>query len=227
MIKALIFDFDGLILETEVPDFRAWQQVYRDYGVELPLADWLQVVGSGFSSAVFDPYDHLPRKLGRSIDRDTLQRQHQHYEKDLIASLPVMPGIESLITAAKTRRMGLAIASSSDRAWVAGHLERLNLIGHFDALCTADDVAHIKPAPDLFLAALAALNVAPAEAIVFEDSSNGVIAANEAGIYTVAVPNDLTRQLDFSRADLVLDSLADITLAGLLRSANHSHQNHT
>lgn len=219
MIKALIFDFDGLILETETPDYMAWRKIYGEHGHDLPLSTWLKVVGSAFSPHTFDPYLDLENKMGHPIDRRQLAALHNTYETQIITSLPIMPGVEQIIADARQLGLKLAIASSSDRAWVEGHLRRLGLLYHFDAILAAEDVAHVKPAPDLFLAALDALDVAPDEAIILEDSANGVAAARAAGIFCVVVPNDLTRHLDLSQADIRLNSLTDRPLQELLLAA--------
>ena len=216
MIKALIFDFDGLILDTEMPDYISWQEVYREHGVELPLEKWLSIVG-GNAASDFDPYDHLEELTGSSVDRDAIwikrrQRDLEHLEKQ-----PILPGVEAYLADAKELGLGLGIASSSPESWVAGHLTRLGLLENFDVICTADDVEKTKPDPALFLLAAARLAVETGEAIVFEDSPNGVLAANRAGIFAVAVPNPLTAQSSFEHADMQLKSLADLPLKELIQ----------
>ena len=214
-MQALIFDFDGLILDTEVPDFQSWQEVYREHGCELPLQTWASIVG-GTAASNFDPYDYLEELFGGPVDRQAIWIKRRKRDVELIAQQPILPGVEDYLAEAKRLGLKLAIASSSPESWVRGHLTRLGLVANFDTICTADDVEHTKPAPDLFLAALANLNVPANQAIVFEDSPNGVLAANRAGIYCVAVPNPLTAQLSLDHADLVLNSLADLTLEALL-----------
>jgi beta-phosphoglucomutase-like phosphatase (HAD superfamily) len=108
------------------------------------------------------------------------------------------------------------VASSSPENWVVGHLTRLGLIEFFEQIVTADDVEKTKPDPALFLLAAEKLGVTPQQAIVFEDSRNGVLAGKRAGMYVVAVPNPLTDGMDFSEADLKLGSLADLSLEQLL-----------
>jgi HAD superfamily hydrolase (TIGR01509 family) len=214
MIRALIFDFDGLILETELPDYRAWQKVYREYGCRLSLSKWLTIIGG--HETLFDPAADIEEQLGRPVDREAVRARHDEHGAELIAGLPVMPGVEDVIADARRLGLKLAVASSSDRAWVVGHLERLGLLPHFAAIKTGEDVERVKPHPALFLAALDALDVGPGEAIVFEDSAHGITGARAAGIFCVAVPNELTRRLDLSHADMRLDSLADVTLEELL-----------
>lgn len=217
MIRGLIFDFDGLILETEMPDYVAWQEIYQEHGAELSLTAWANAIGRGTADAGIDPVKMLEDQVGRTLpDRDVLLRRQYDRSMELILQKPVMPGVEALIRDAKGQGLGLAVASSSPRSWVEGHMTRLGLMSQFDAIRTGDTVARTKPAPDLFLSALAALGLAPTEAIVFEDSPNGVAAANRAGIFVVAAPNELTQRLDLSHANLIVSSLQDISLAQLL-----------
>lgn len=219
MIRALIFDFDGLILDTETPEYQVWQAVYREHGLELTLAVWAGWLG-GDGDSVYNPYDDLERRLGHPLDREALRQRALQSSLALVAAQPVLPGVESYLAEAKRLGgLGLAIASSSPRDWVDGHLSRLGLLAHFDAIKTAEDVERTKPDPALFLAALDALGARPEEAIVLEDSPNGVLAAKRAGIFCVAVPNPLTRQLALDHADLRLDSLADLPLETLLALA--------
>jgi putative hydrolase of the HAD superfamily len=119
---------------------------------------------------------------------------------------------------ADARRLGLrlAVASSSSRAWVLGHLQRLGIEAHWDVVRCREDVARTKPAPDLYLAVIAALGMAPQEALALEDSANGIAAAKDAGLRCVAVPNALTAGMDLGRADARLVSLAETPLESLL-----------
>jgi HAD superfamily hydrolase (TIGR01509 family) len=208
MIRGLIFDFDGLILDTEVPDFQAWQELYRDQGAELSLSTWGQVIGRGFGED-FHPFAQLEQQLGRPVDRETLGEKRNRRELELIEQQAILPGVQDYLAGAKRLGLKLAVASSSPREWVDGHLKRIGLFDQFDTIRCLDDVAQPKPAPDLFNAALEALAIQADEAIVFEDSPHGVTAANQAGIFCVAVPNALTRQLGTDHADLTLSSLAE------------------
>jgi HAD superfamily hydrolase (TIGR01509 family) len=215
MIKALIFDFDGLILDTELPDYVSWQQVYRQHGCELAVEAWGQIVG-GTGASDFDPHTHLEQLCGKSLDRDEIwiNRRKQYLES--LSLQAVLPGVVDILDAAAQQGLRLGVASSSPENWVRGHLARLGLYQRFDAIKTADDVKRTKPDPELYLAAMDALGIQPSEAIVFEDSPNGVKAAKAAGLYCVAVPNKLTAQLQFAGADLRLDSLAELSLEKIL-----------
>lgn len=214
MINALIFDFDGLILDTESPEYNSWKAIYADYGLELPIHLWMSAVGQGYQG--FHPLDYLEQQLGQPVDRPALLARHRQQDDAAIAQNPVLPGVEDYLRDAKHHGLKLAIASSSSHRWVDSHLQRLNLYHYFDAIRCADDVQRKKPAPDLFLAALAALNVPAEAAVVLEDSANGITAARAANIYAVAVPNPITRHADLSHADHILPSLASLPLTDLL-----------
>jgi HAD superfamily hydrolase (TIGR01509 family) len=216
MIRALIFDFDGLILDTEWPDYESWQEVYRAHGCDLAVEAWGQIVG-GTAASDFDPHTHLEELCGQKLDREEIWLNRRQKYLDNISEQEVLPGVVDYLDAAEDMRLQLAIASSSPENWVRGHLARIGLYERFDIIKTADDVARTKPDPELYNVALAALGVNAPEAIVFEDSPNGIKAAKAAGIYAVAVPNRLTAQLKLDGADLRLGSLAEIPLGELLK----------
>jgi HAD superfamily hydrolase (TIGR01509 family) len=222
-IKALIFDFDGLILETETPIFQSWQELYHAHGCEIPMEAWAKIIGA--SEYEFDPFDELERQLGRPVDREAEAPGRSQREMELILSQAVRPGVQGYLSAAQRKGLPCAVASSSPCDWVEGHLKRLELFDNFVTIKTREDVAHTKPAPDLFLAALASLRVEATEAIVFEDSPNGILAAKRAGLFCVTVPNGLTAGLRLDLADLRLNSLADLPLEDLLKAVEgRNHQ---
>jgi HAD superfamily hydrolase (TIGR01509 family) len=213
VIRALVFDFDGLILETEGPSLESWAEIYREHGHEMPMERWHSYLGSDRG---FEPVDYLAALVGEGLDREATQARRDARKNELIEAQSLMAGVREYIADARRLGLGLAIASSSSRAWVVGHLERLGIHAAWDAVLTRDNVARTKPAPDLYLAAVKALDVRPSEAIAFEDSPNGIAAAKAAGLRCVAIPNALTEGLDLSGADVRLSSLADMPLAHLL-----------
>ncbi len=214
MIKALIFDFDGLILDTETPHFVSWQEAYQTHGQTLLLERWASGVGT--LEVAVDLYAELEGLLGRDIDRAVIQRERRRRHLELIEAESPRPGVETYLAEAKRLGLKLGIASSSPREWVVGHLSRLGLADRFDCIQTASDVEHTKPDPELYQRVLAALGVRPREAIAFEDSPNGVLAAKRAGLFCVAVPNVATCQLPLAGADLRLGSLAELALGDLV-----------
>ena len=222
-MKALIFDFDGLILDTETPDYLSWQEVYQDYGLDLPLELWLTAVG-GDSDTDFEPHAYLESNLNAKVDREQIWVRRRKSYLDHLEGQPILPGVEAMLNSGRESGLKLAVASSSPENWVLGHLARLGLRDKFDVIVTADDVEVIKPNPALFLLAAEKMDVSPEEVIVFEDSKNGVVGAKRAGMFIVAVPNEITRHSDLSAADLVLASLAEINLDQILNEAATSNE---
>jgi HAD superfamily hydrolase (TIGR01509 family) len=214
VIRALVFDFDGLILDTEEPIYRSWLEVYEAHGEALPFERWVQTVGS--TTAEFHPQHHLEERLGRPLTQEVIERRIGRRTEMTLAQ-QLLPGILQHVDAAKSLGLKLGVASSSTRDWVRGHLDRLGIHGRFDCVRCRDDVASAKPAPDLYIAVLDCLGVSPAEALALEDSPNGVIAAKRTGMRCVAIPNSITAQLDLSAADIVLPSLSEVTLPELLQ----------
>ena len=215
MIRAIVFDFDGLILDTEEPVYRSWLEVYEAHGEQLPFERWVQIVGS--TTAGFHPQHHLEERLGRSLPQEELDRRIGR-RTEMILAQEVLPGVLRRIAEAKAMGLKLGVASSSTTEWVRGHLARLGILESFECMRCRDDVANAKPEPDLYLAVLECLGVRASEAIAIEDSPNGVLAAKRAGMRCVAIPNSITAQLDLGQADLLLGSLDEVTLVELLES---------
>lgn len=214
MIRTLIFDFDGLILDTETPDFQSWQEIYQEHGCHLPFSTWATYIGS--SAELFNPYDYLEEQLSHAVERENIRSKRRPRYLKLVEAQPILPGVKDYIDDAKRLSLKVALASSATRDWVTGNLSRLGLIEHFDSIKCANDVERVKPDPELYQSTLEALNIRPDEGIVLEDSPNGILAAKRAGLFCVAVPNALTRQLPLDSADLRLDSLADLPLEKLI-----------
>jgi HAD superfamily hydrolase (TIGR01509 family) len=212
-VRAIVLDFDGLILDTESAHLRAWEHIYADHGVLLPLDGMLSNVGT---LDVFDSLAPLAAALGERFDEGTIRATKRRLEEALIADLELLPGVEALISDAESLGLRLAVASSSDRAYVGRHLERRGLASRFACVSCGDEVRAVKPEPDVYLAVLEALGIAGREAIAFEDSPHGVSAAKRAGIFCVAVPSPVTHHMSFREADLVVDSLASVALRDLL-----------
>ena len=216
MIRAVIFDFDGLIVETEEPIFRVWERIYREHGQELPLEQWLKIIGG--NSGAFDPRRNLADLTGQEIDKADLDALERLYYREATAMQDLLPGVRRYLDDA--RRLGLetAIASSSGRQWIDEHLERMGIADKLDLIVCRDDVTAIKPDPELYLTALDRLGVNVRDAIALEDSTNGIRAAKAAGLFCIAVPNAMTRSLDLSQADLRLVSLDEVPLEELIKT---------
>ena len=210
----MIFDFDGLILDTEGPGFRAWTELYASHGCALPCDKYSACIGT---TGGFDLHAYLEEQSGRSFDRLQLENDCNARWRTLMKEQPLLPGIVACIASAKERGMKLAIASSSTEKWVTHHLRKFHLLERFDAICTRDYVTAVKPDPALYLLALEKLGVDAGEAIAFEDSPPGILAAKRAGLYCIAIPNPLTKDLPLALADRRLHSLEEFNLDDVYR----------
>ncbi|MET8849335.1 HAD family hydrolase [Amycolatopsis sp. NPDC004625] len=210
--RALVFDFDGTLADTESAVLQAWQEVFRAHGTELPLEAWYAVIGTQHTTpAMFA----LLAERAPGVDPDALRPVTKARVHELLETLGPRDGVESYLETARTQGIKLAVASSSSGAWVNPHLERLGIAGYFDAVLTGD-LHRAKPDPDLYLAALDALRTPANETLAFEDTPHGVTAAKAAGLTCVAVPNAITERLDFRQADVVLPSFTAKPLEALL-----------
>ena len=214
-VRALVFDFDGLILETEMPAYQAWVEIYREFGHELPKELWLDYIGR--EGGWFDALAYLEGLVGPRDDRDAITKRRDERKTELVMAVAETAGLRDLLTEAKALGLRLAVCSSSTPKWVLGHLERLGLRELFDHVqCRDRPELRAKPAPDLYVAACAGLGVRANEAIAFEDSRNGMLAAQAAGMRCVVVPNELTVAMDLEGADHRFESLSAIRLRELI-----------
>jgi HAD superfamily hydrolase (TIGR01509 family) len=214
-IRGLLFDFDGLLVDTESVARLAYEELYREHGQELPHDQWATLIGT--IGAPWDPDAHLEELVGRSLDRQALTERRREREHGLADLEDLRPGVEDYFVEAKRLGLKTAVVSSSDTWWIERHLGRLGRLEGLDAVVAANgDSARAKPRPDLYLEALELLGLEPREGIAFEDSPNGIRAAKAAGLACVAVPNPITATMAFDEADLVLESLADVPLNELL-----------
>jgi HAD superfamily hydrolase (TIGR01509 family) len=210
----LIFDFDGLILDTESVSYRSWTEIFASHGAELPLSEWSKCIGTHHGA--FDVHAYLEERSGKSLDRREIRRRQHERALELLGPMEPRPGVLDYLREAQALRIALAVASSSHQEWLMGHLARLNLSHCFHSIRCANDVTNVKPHPELYELTLEFMGVAPHRALAFEDSPNGIKAAKAAGIYTVAVPNPVTASLELSEADDRIESMADIRLRDLL-----------
>jgi HAD superfamily hydrolase (TIGR01509 family) len=222
-MKALFFDFDGLICDTESAARRSWEELYTRLGHSLPAEVWARMAGrsNGHEVAASD----LATRVSRPIATAELAWRSAR-KLALSNKEPLRPGIADLIGAAQERGLRLAAVSSSGAAWVRPHLARLGILEHLDPVITGDDEPRHKPAPDLYLRALSETGLAAADVVAFEDSSSGVAAATAAGLRCVAIPNGAGgKPADLQQATLVLETLAGFdlgTVPGMSELASES-----
>ena len=216
--SALVFDFDGTLVDTETAEFESVRLVWVDHGHTYDVSRWSPWVGT--ASAV--PWlDDLERAIGEPVDRVGLRRRARTYNRELLHLVLPRPGVTQLLAQAEAAGVPMAIASNAPADWVEGHLERLGLLHHFEphgAVITVDRVDRPKPHPEAYLTAVARLGAAPSRSVAFEDSATGVAAARAAGLYTVAVPGPMSTGHDLDDADRRLESLDELDL-GMLAAA--------
>jgi HAD superfamily hydrolase (TIGR01509 family) len=212
---ALVFDFDGLILDTEGPVYTAWREEFAAHGCPpLTIEEWSAEIGT---MGGLDLVGMIRARATRPFDVEAMHARRRGRCKELLDDETVQPGVVEWLDAAADLGLAVGIASSSQSQWVEPLLDRLGLRERFGHIACYGEGLAAKPEPDTYRAACAALGVEPDAAIALEDSPHGVAAAKAAGMWCVAVPHAITEQLDLTQADLVLRSLADISLRDALR----------
>ncbi|MBL9188136.1 MAG: HAD-IA family hydrolase [Opitutaceae bacterium] len=215
MIRSLIFDFDGLILDTETPLIDSYAEVHRAHRVAFDRTLFVRSVGH--ADYTFDPW----HGFSPHADRAGLEAERKQWKDELLLRQPILPGVVALLDDARAHGLRIGLASNSDHGWVDAHLQRIGLFERFEFIACREDAPAPKPAPDLYQLVLGRFGLRGPEAIAFEDSHTGSLAAQRAGLFAVAVPNPSTAHHDFAHADLRVASLAEIDLAALMaRLAN-------
>jgi HAD superfamily hydrolase (TIGR01509 family) len=216
-IRALFFDFDGVLWDSEVASLRSWQETFRAHGAEMSLELYGRMLGTIGGA---DPLDELEHMIGRSVDREEVQQRRWRRKLELVGRLEPRPGVRAYLDEARRRGLGLAVVSTDDMEWITTGLSILGLLQVWDFIeCAGGDPARAKPSPALYLAALHRLHLTPHEAIAIEDSPNGIRAAKDAGLYCLAFANDVSRRFDLTAADARVDSLEELPLDELIRMA--------
>ncbi|HEX2852110.1 MAG TPA: HAD-IA family hydrolase [Opitutaceae bacterium] len=210
MIRALVFDFDGLILDTETPLIDSYGDVHAAHGVAFDRATFLRSVGH--ADYAFDPW----HGFSPHADRTALEIERRARKDIRICEQVVLPGVVALLDAAQELRLRVGLASNSEHAWVEPNLARLGLLDRFEFLACREDAPSPKPEPDLYKLVLNRFGLRGFEAIAFEDSHTGSLAAKRANLWCVAAPNVSTAHHDFSHTDLRVTSLAEYTLTDLI-----------
>ncbi len=213
--SCLVLDFDGTILDTEQPVFQSWAELWADHGVELSRVRWQAVIGT---DGVFDPWAELQRQVGVPLDPALVGRRRARRD-ELQSGYGPRDGVLEWLGEADRMGLPVAIASSSPRDWVTGHLERLGVADRFALVVCRDESVPPKPDPTSYRQACLLLGAHPRWSVAVEDSQHGVAASMSAGLFTVAVPHPLTADLDLSAADLIVASLTDVALSDALARA--------
>ncbi|PFH88684.1 HAD family hydrolase [Bacillus sp. AFS088145] len=213
MIKAVIFDFDGLIVDTESVWFEAYNEVLQRYEVELTLQKFSEVVGT--SDEIL--FDFINSNLKEPIEKELIEQMAKELVDEKLLEPALRESVEDYLISAKNAGLQIALASSSSREWVESFLKKLNIYEYFSVIKTKNDVKKVKPDPELYLKAIEEIGVQASEAVAFEDSLNGLIAATKAGLHCVIVPNQVTSHLEFENHSLRLSSMAEKTLEDVIK----------
>lgn len=212
-IDALVFDFDGLLMDTETTSLRVWQYLWRRHGLELDVSTFFATHGG---NVIAERYAKLAAAVGPSYDQEESHASRLAYRDELHAALELSAGISRWLDDARDLGLRLAVASSSPRDWIVDHLGRVGYLDHFELLACGDEVKAAKPDPAVYVLALERLGVPAGRAIAFEDTTHGVAAAKGAGLRCVAIPHPYADPAAFTAADRVLTSAADVPLTSLL-----------
>jgi HAD superfamily hydrolase (TIGR01509 family) len=218
-IKGIIFDFDGLICDTETPEVRAWEALFLENGLVFPFDLYQETIGAVHNDQT--PFIFLEEMLHHKIDRAEYLKKFISFRNQLIDKEPLRPGILDYLQQAQYLKLKIGLASSSPLSWIDYHLKRLSISDFFGCIKTFNDVSKRKPDPELFIKSIACMELAPGEIVAMEDSVNGVEAAKKAGIHVVVFPNEVTRIFKFDSADMVIDSLIDLPLNEVLKVLNN------
>jgi putative hydrolase of the HAD superfamily len=214
-VSAVIFDFDGLLMDTESTSLASWRYEWSQWGLSLDEGTFFADHGGDVTE---ERYTELAAAAGPSYDRQLSHARRTAYRDRLHQELGLAAGISRWIGDAASLGLRLAVASSSPRSWVAGHLERAGVVAMFEVLACGDEVAGHKPTPDVYVLALQRLGVGSSRAVAVEDTAHGVAAARAAGLRCIAIPNSFTDRSRFGEANLVLASAAEMSLSQALTS---------
>ena len=221
-IQGIIFDFDGLICDTESTELHAWEKLYVDYGVPFPFEEYQKTIGAVHNDET--PLWLLKESAADHFILAEAREKLDEYHKEHNEIEPMRPGVLDYLKDAENMGLKIGLASSSPLSWVGFHLDRLGIKEYFDCIRTFDDVHQTKPDPQLFLLTLECLSLTASKTIALEDSINGVLAAKSAGLITIAVPNAVTRRFTFENADLTISSLEEMPLDELIALFEENNQ---
>lgn len=217
MIKAVVFDFDGLIIDTETIWYESYKEVFEKYQINFHWELFVKCVGTD-DTALNQYIDE--QVADKQIGREEIKRQARELHKVKMKAIPMRDGVKDYLDDAKSLGLKIGLASSSSREWVEFFLKKLQIDDYFEVISTGDQVEKVKPDPTLYLRTLEHLEVSAAESVAFEDSSNGAKAATRAGLRCVIVPNELTQFLTFEKYDLRISSMNEMSLEQVIQRLN-------
>jgi len=213
-LAAVIFDFDGVILDSETAAFESHRRIYQRCGASLTVEEWCGQIGVYAEDEELRWFRELCARSTSPPTQAEFEAEERRLFHELAPSEP-MPGIRDLLSALADAGVPTAIASTSPLRWVAPATERLGLISSFRTIVSGDDVLRRKPAPDVYLEAARRLGVDPSRSVAIEDSAPGIASARAAGLKTVAIPHWLTERHELSGADLRVAHAGELTITRL------------
>jgi HAD superfamily hydrolase (TIGR01509 family) len=207
MISAVLFDLDGLIVDSEPWQFESLKKVLKEFGYSLTKSEFIsQWVQEGYS------YEKAIMKYNlKTTPEEIRKRKLQHYSVMIKEKMKLMPGAKETLALLKGS-FKLALVTNSNKPDIELIFRKFGLSGFYDVILTWEDYVKRKPDPECYLMAARLLGASPAACVVIEDSIRGVNAAKNAGMKVIAVPNSFTKDGDFSGADIVVKNLGEITL---------------
>lgn len=211
----MIFDFDGIVLDSETPEYESHRRMYARCGVVLSVDEWCGVIGTWSEGHDEQWFTRLHERSADAPARDAYFAERRRIFEEIVPGGP-MRGVRELLTTLHEAGVPTAIASSAPARWVVGAVERIGMRPLFATIVTGDEVARRKPAPDVYLEAARRLGVSPGRSIAIEDSGPGIAAARAAGMRAVAIPHWLTERHDLTGADLTVAHAGELTLARLV-----------
>ena len=211
----MVFDFDGILIDSETPEYESHRRIYARCGVTLTVDEWCGVIGTWSEGHDEQWFVRLCERSTQAPAREEYFAERRRIFDEIVPADP-MRGVPELLAALRQATIPAAIASSAPARWVAGAVERLGIRPLFDAVVTGDEVARRKPAPDVYLEAARRLGADPARSVAIEDSAPGITAARAAGMKAVAIPHWLTERHDLTDADLTVAHAGELTLERLV-----------
>ena len=213
-LEAVIFDFDGVILDSETPEYESHRRIYERCGAALTVDEWCGAIGIWTEGHDDRRFETLCERAANAPSRDAYHAERRRIFDDLVPREP-MRGIRDLLLALADAGIPAAIASTAPARWVVSAAERIGIRPLVRTVVTSDDVPRRKPAPDVYLEAARRLGADPAHAVAIEDSGPGITSAKAAGMTAIVIPHWLTEQHDLSGADLRVAHAGELSVARL------------
>jgi putative hydrolase of the HAD superfamily len=211
-LKAIFFDFDGIIVHSKGIEYESWRRVYSVFDCTLNIKKWIKIIDN--IQGVYDPalilFSECLYRYHRKINRKTVRTLQANLYNSMLSHLNAISGVIDIIKDCSKHKVLIGLASNTTKEKAAYHLKRLKIYKYFNVIVCKEDVVNKKPSPDIYNLLLQKLKLKPEQALVFEDSPTGILAAKTANIMCISVPNKITKYLDLSGADLKIDKFKNL-----------------